>query len=134
MILRIVAVLVLIGLIVAGYLYIKDWKQDKLEAEYRKYAAVVTGTSLAAELYRNDKPRFLTVRDSILTAHAVTREEMLTLVEKFRTENWVPADFWKHVSEMTDSVVRVQDSILKIIQKDSSTSLFAPAPDSSDST
>lgn len=134
MILRIVAVLVLIGLIVAGYLYIKDWKQDKLEAEYRKYAAVVTETSLAAELYRNDNPRFLTVRDSILTAHAVTREEMLTLVEKFRTEKWVPADFWKFVSEMTDSVVRVQDSVLKIIQKDSTTSLFAPAPDSSDST
>jgi len=127
-------VLVSIGLIVAGYLYIKDWKQEKLEAEYRKYAAVVTETSLAAELYRNDKPRFLTVRDSILTAHDVTREEMLTLVEKFRTGRWVPADFWKFVSEMTDSVVRAQDSVLKMIQKDSSTSLSAPVPDSSDST
>jgi len=133
LILRIIAVLVSIGLMVAGYLYIKDWKQEKLEAEYRKYAAVVTETSLAAELYRNDKPRFLTVRDSILTAHAVTREEMLSLVEKFRTERWVPADFWKYVSEMTDSVVRAEDSALRMTQKDSSTS-FAPAPDSSDST
>ena len=133
LILRIIAVLLIIGLIAAGYSFIKDWKQARLEAEYQKYAAIITETSLAAELYRNDKPGFLAARDSILSRRGVTREEMVALLEKFTSEKWAPADFWKYVAEMTDSATRARDSIRIMIQKDSSASV-APVPDSSDST
>jgi len=63
---RIIGVLVLAALIVTGYLWIKDWKEHRLQIEYRRYAGAITETSVAAELYRNKKDSFPVVRDSIL--------------------------------------------------------------------
>ncbi|MCX6827745.1 MAG: hypothetical protein NT002_00435 [candidate division Zixibacteria bacterium] len=106
MIWRIIGVLVLAALIVTGYLWIRDWKEHRLQIEYRRYAGAITETSVAAELYRNKKDSFSVVRDSILRKYNVTAKEMLDFKERFKDDHEEWAVFWKYVTDMTDSSVK----------------------------
>ncbi|SYZ74611.1 hypothetical protein TRIP_C90239 [Candidatus Zixiibacteriota bacterium] len=113
MVWRIIGTLALAALLVFGYYYIKNYREAEKEAEYRHYATVITETSLAAELYRHSPDSFLIVRDSILRKNNVTLEEMRNLAEKYKGSIEKTADLWKMVSEMTDSVATIEDSLLK---------------------
>jgi hypothetical protein len=113
LILRIFGTIALAAILVLGYLFIRDRNRAKEEAIYRHYASVITETSLAAELYRHRPDSFLIVRDSILRKYNVTLDEMRNLAGKYRANLEQTADMWKMVTEMTDSVVKIEDSLLK---------------------
>jgi hypothetical protein len=104
---RIIGALVLAVLIVVGYFWIRDWRENHLQNEYHRYAGAITETSVAAELYRNKKDSFLVVRDSILRKYNVTPQEMLHFRDRFKDDPEEWAEFWKYVTDMTDSSVKV---------------------------
>jgi hypothetical protein len=111
---RVIGIAVLAGLAVGVYFLIDDRIEANREMKYRKYAGVITETSIAAELYRNKRDSFLVVRDSIMHKYGVSSDEMLKLQDRFADKPEELVTFWKFVSEMTDSAVKIQDSILRI--------------------
>lgn len=120
MIVRIGIVVILIGLAIGGYILISDWENGRRSIEYRKYAGIIAETSIAAELFRSNQDSFFVARDAILKRHNVSLPEMDSLYTKFEKDWPDAAEFWKYVADITDSLVKIQDSILKIRQKDAS--------------
>jgi len=119
-IVRIGIVIILIGVVIGGYILIRDWESQRRSIEYRKYASVIAETSIAAELFRNKQDSFFVARDDILKRHDVSLPEMDSLHKKFEKDWPDAAEFWKYVADITDSLVKIQDSLLKMRQKDTS--------------
>ncbi|MCX6826294.1 MAG: hypothetical protein NTV06_03345 [candidate division Zixibacteria bacterium] len=117
LILRIIGLILLLALLIGGYVYLKKINRDELEKEYRRYTGVITETSIAAELYRNKKDSFLIARDSILRKYHVARIEMKSFTRKFKDDPQKWVELWKHVTDMTDSAVNFQDSLLAVRYK-----------------
>jgi len=105
---RFIIAAAVIGLLVGGFFYGKDYLRDRKEAEYRRYAMVIAETSIAAELYRNSSDSFLVARDSILQKYGVTAEQMLAYKENFPGDQNDWAYFWKMVSNITDSLANLK--------------------------
>lgn len=118
-----------IGLLVGGYFFGKDYLRDKKEAEFRLYANVIAETSIAAELYRNSSDSFLVARDSILQRYGVTAEQMLAYKDSFPGDHDDWSRFWEIVSTITDSLANIQ--IEKIKQAADTSLADSTAADSS---
>ncbi len=108
MIARFIIAAAVIGLLIGGYFYGRDYLRNRKEAEYRRYALVIAETSIAAELYRNSSDSFLVARDSILQKYGVTAEQMLTYKDSFPGDQNDWASFWKMVSNITDSLANLK--------------------------
>lgn len=119
MLIRIIAVLILIGLVVTGYFYLTDWHQKRIDESNRRYVNVIAETALAAEIHRLDSEAFFAARDSILDKYGVTLEEMLSVKEHYRGDMADWDRFWDEVVAVTDSLVAVQDSLRAAAKADS---------------
>ncbi len=111
MLIRIIAVLILIGLVVAGYFYLTDLHQKRIDESNRKYVNVIAETALAAEIHRLDSEAFFAARDSILDTYGVTLDEMLAVKEHYHGDIADWDRFWDAVIAVTDSLVAIQDSL-----------------------
>lgn len=115
MVVRIGFAIIIIGLLIGGYFIISDRIDLSRQEKYKKYASVIAETSLAAELYRNQKDSFLVVRDSILKKYDVTAEEILHLKDKLNLDPENLVAFWKITAGLTDTIATRTDS-LRIIR------------------
>ncbi len=118
MIVRIAIVVILIAIIIGGYVLIRDWENKRQSLEYRKYASVIAETAIAAELFRSNQDSFFIARDSILRRYNVSMAEMDSLYKKFEGGSTDAAEIWKDVADITDSLVKVEDSLLMTRPKD----------------
>lgn len=113
MVWRYIIAVAVIGLLVGGYFFGKDYLRDKKEAEFRLYANVIAETSIAAELYRNSQDSFLVARDSILHKYGVTAEQMLSYKDSFPGNHRDWARLWEIVATITDSLANIQIEMIK---------------------
>ncbi|UCD17202.1 MAG: hypothetical protein JSV44_12245, partial [Candidatus Zixiibacteriota bacterium] len=83
MLIRILAAIIVVGLVVGGYFLGTDFYQNWEDKANRKYALAIAETSVAAELHRLDSDSFFVARDSILEKYGLTVDEMLNLKDYF---------------------------------------------------
>jgi hypothetical protein len=111
LVVRIGFAIIIIGLLIGGYFIINDRMDLSRQEKYKKYASVIAETSLAAELYRNQKDSFLVVRDSILRKYDVTLDEILHLKDKLNLDPEDLVAFWKITAGLTDTIATRADSL-----------------------
>lgn len=102
----------------AGYLFISDNLENKRVEEFAQFAGVTAETSVAAELYRNDKDSFLIVRDSILNKYGVSINDLLMFKKRYRGEEYYWSEFWDKIMLISDSLIKYHQARLRQ-QKDS---------------
>ena len=117
MIIKIVSTLLILVLILAGYLYYTDWRNDQQSKEFARYAGAIAETSVAAELYRNNQDSFFIARDSILNKYALSRDDLLRFKNKYKGKEYEWAVFWDKVVLISDSLVAYQESLLAVPEK-----------------
>jgi len=101
---KIIAYLIII-LAVLGYLY-KTKQGEKNRAERaEKFANVYSGTSLMAELYRNDEAKFIEARDSIYQVYNFNADSVEAFRNTFRDREEEWNEIWIMVDNKTDSLI-----------------------------
>jgi hypothetical protein len=122
MFVRIIVTLIIAGIIIGGYFFIADKIEAARQEKYKRYGSVIAETSLAAELYRNQKDSFFIARDLILKKYDLTVEEMKNLADELKLDPEEMVAFWKIATDLTDTVVARADSIRIIKMKEAADS------------
>ena len=95
----------LIILAALGYWHKSGRDKQARMAEYDRFASVYAGTSVMAELYRNEPERFFAARDSIYALYKVSADSLNAFKAGFenREEDW--SEIWKIIKDKSDSLI-----------------------------
>lgn len=102
---RIVVVVIIAG-IVFGYLRYEKWHRIRMEQKADNYALITAQVWVASVRYRNDSQRFIEFRDSVLTAHGFSTDEMFRYLEIYDKRPERYEHFSERVSWLVDSLVQ----------------------------
>jgi hypothetical protein len=116
------APLVLIALLWFGWNAWSDYRDDSAKAEDARMAQLSAQVWFAGAKYRNDVPRFLAYRDSLLKANGQTDSGMKAYAASIEMQIDRQLQFATMIKSAVDSLVKVEDSLVKaadIVEKDS---------------
>jgi hypothetical protein len=125
-ILRIILLLVAIGVVLGGFILIRDTLEERKKEEYVKFASIISETSVAAGLYHNAPDSFVVARDSIFQKYGVTDSDLSDFREKLKKDERQWLQVWEYVRTITDSLVGEQMARLSAPKADSLDSLNNP--------
>lgn len=100
-----------------GYYLWDKWHTQRELAEMDRVALVTAQAWIATAKYRNDPERYLQYRDSLLEASGVQRERVLGFLESAGDQPEELLPFARKVQELVDSLYRIEDSVLKVAER-----------------
>jgi hypothetical protein len=100
-----------------GYFLWDKWHTQRELAEMDRVALVTAQAWIATAKYRNDPERYLQYRDSLLEASGVQRERVLGFLESAGDQPEELLPFARKVQELVDSLYRIEDSVLKVAER-----------------
>ena len=116
-----------LALALGGYLGWRHWRESRQQQEQERLAQVLARVWVASAVDRYDVQRFLTRRDSILQASGVQRDEYFAFLERYRDHPARLLPFTRRVRELVDSLVAVEDSLIRLRQAADSSDTAAAA-------
>ena len=111
-----------IFLILAGWAFFhfySDNSEIKKTDDEEKYALLTAQVWVASAKYRNEPEKYLAYRDSLLTASNLDNKKALDFIDKYEKRADELVNFASLVSQFTDSLINIEDSLSKIEQSDS---------------
>jgi dihydroorotate dehydrogenase len=116
------APLLLIALLWLGWSFISDYRENMVKAEDARMAQLSAQVWVAGAKYRNDIPKYLAYRDSLLQANGLTDSGMKVYAASIEQQIDRQLLFANLVKSNVDSLVKVEDSLVKaadIAERDS---------------
>ena len=115
---RLLPVIVLTATVGLYFLWDK-WSAQRQLQEQDRVALVTAQAWIATAKYRNDPERYIQYRDSLLKASGVAREEVFGFLERTGDPPEELLPFARRVQALVDSLYRIEDSVLKSQNHDS---------------
>ena len=113
---RLLPVIVLAAAVGIYFLWDK-WSAQRELREQDRVALVTAQVWIATAKYRNEPERFIQYRDSLLAASGVRREEVFGFLERSGDPPEELLPFARKVQELVDSLYRIEDSVLKVAER-----------------
>ena len=113
---RLLPVIVLAAAVGVYFLWDK-WSAQRQLREQDRVALVTAQAWIATAKYRNEPERFVQYRDSLLEANGVTREEVFGFLERTGDPPEELLPFARKVQGLVDSLYRIEDSVLKVTER-----------------
>jgi len=113
---RLLPVIVLAAAVGVYFLWDK-WSAQRQLREQDRVALVTAQAWIATAKYRNEPERFVQYRDSLLEANGVTREEVFGFLERTGDPPEELLPFARKVQWLVDSLYRIEDSVLKVTER-----------------
>lgn len=109
---RFVPLVVIAGIWFAYRVYTSS-QSEREERLRQPYALITAQVWVASAKFRNDPERFLRFRDSLLRAHSLSTESLRGVVDSYRDEPERLDLFSAMVKKYVDSLIAIEDSLLK---------------------
>ena len=110
---RRLAPLILIAIVIRGWVWWSDYTEYQQFAADEKIAVVTAHLWIASAKYRSEPDRYLTYRDSILTANNLTIVEIDALTKKYTDDPDKYRQFSNMVKLLSDSLYQVEQAALR---------------------
>jgi hypothetical protein len=107
------APLVLIALLWVGWVQYANWKTERENNEDLRMAQITSRVWVAAAKYRTDSKAYIAYRDSALKANGLSDSSLEKYAAGIATQVDRQLQFANLVYKGVDSLVKIQDSILK---------------------
>lgn len=111
--LRRLILLVLLAALVLGYLGYKSIFANRQLRQAQEHALVTAQVWVASARLRNEPQRFITYRDSILTAHGLSKELIQEYLDRYKNQPEKYEDFAKLVKRFVDSLSAIEIKSLR---------------------
>jgi len=95
-------IVILVG---AGIWFRNDRNKKRQAAEAERFAEVYAGTTVMAELFRNDAAKYFDARDSILATHDVDSAWVFEFKNRFAGDEEKWTGIWNRIEAITDSLI-----------------------------
>ena len=105
--------LVLLAALVLGYLGYKSIFANRQLRQAQEHALVTAQVWVASARLRNEPQRFITYRDSILTAHGLSKELIQEYLDRYKNQPEKYEDFAKLVKRFVDSLSAIEIKSLR---------------------
>lgn len=91
-----------------GYQFVQRARRQKVLSRTSEVASVTAHLWIASGKYRNDLPRYAAFRDSVLSAHNLTRESLKALVSQYDSDPDWSVVYSTMVNKYVDSLFKVE--------------------------
>jgi len=107
---------ILLGVAWLGYHYGRAYVHEREAAEQDRMARLTARVWVATAIYRNEPDRYIQYRDSLLAVERISRDDLDTFLKRFenKPEEYLP--FTLAVQAYVDSLVRIEDSLIRETQ------------------
>lgn len=114
---RLILLISLVALVL-GYLSYKSIITIRQVRQARKHALVTAQVWVASARFRNEPQRYITYRDSLLTAHGLSKELIQAYLDRYKNQPEKYEDFAKLVEQFVDSLSAIEIKSLRADSND----------------
>jgi len=117
---------VIIGAVWWGFHFYHQYQTTHQIQLEQKYAQITAQIWVASAQYRKEPERFKAFRDSLLKKNNLSKEQLKQFIEKYKKEPEKLSRFSVNLNLQIDSLVMVEDSLLKLREVKDSLSQVNP--------